>query len=239
MVDMTSRRSVVALLAALATVLCASRLPAVAGEVAPGRMPIVEVATQRPGDTMGVFYSGDGGWGPLDQVTSEALAKAGVPVVGVNALRYFWTRRTAEGAAADLSDTLLRYSAAWRRPRVILIGYSFGADALPAIVPHLAPELRRRVRLVALVGMGARGELEFRPKSWFGAAVKHDFAVPPLLAQLTTTPLVCIYGDHERADACPGLPSNRIRQVRLQGGHHFDGHYAPIARAILSAAGAG
>jgi type IV secretory pathway VirJ component len=40
---------------------------------------------------MAVMYSGDGGWVGLDRDVAAVLAKAGVPVVGIDSLSYFWS----------------------------------------------------------------------------------------------------------------------------------------------------
>jgi type IV secretory pathway VirJ component len=195
--------------------------------------PAVSEAAVAPGDTLAVIYSGDGGWGPLDERLAQGLARRGVPVVGYNSPLYFWTARTPARAADDLAVTLRRQMRAWGRRRVVLIGYSFGADALPAIVPHLPADLRDRVRLVALIGLGPRGDLAFRPTSWLGLLSPDAYATEPAVAAMKGWPMVCIYGTGERASACPGLPPTLIHRVALSGGHHFDGHYDVLTRAVL------
>ncbi len=55
----------------------------------------------------------------------------------------------------------------------------------------------------------------------------------PAVEALKGLPMACIYGDKERLDICPSLP---IRQVKLHGGHHFDGDYTGLGQAVLKAA---
>jgi type IV secretory pathway VirJ component len=53
-------------------------------------LPLIELAAHGPGsDRMAVFWSGDGGWADLDQAICAGLSHRGVPVVGVNSLKYF------------------------------------------------------------------------------------------------------------------------------------------------------
>ncbi|MBL8555877.1 MAG: virulence factor [Phenylobacterium sp.] len=224
----------IAILAAVAAAVIAAT-GAVAGPawLNHGDAPAVADAAVAPGDTLAVIYSGDGGWGPLDERLAQGLARRGVPVVGYSSPLYFWTARTPQRAAADLAATLRRQMGAWNRRRVMLIGYSFGADALPAIVPHLPADLRDRVRLVALIGLGPRGELSFRPTSWLGRPSPGAFATAPAVAAMKGWPMLCVYGTGERASACPALPPELIHRVALAGGHHFDGHYDALTRAIL------
>jgi len=197
--------------------------------------PAAVTPADAEGDTLAVLYSGDGGWAALDKGLADGLAKAGLPVVGYNSLRYFATARTPDSAAADLAVALRRQMAAWGKRRVVLVGFSFGANALPAIVPRLPADLRQRVRLVALVGLGPTGDLRFTPHSWFNRPTAHAFATRPAVAALKGEPMVCIYGEREPHATCPTLSPALIQRVELPGGHHFDGDYGRLTRAVLDA----
>ena len=197
---------------------------------------LVKIPATTPGDTLAVFYSGDGGWGPLDRDVSKALARDGVPVLGVNSLRYFMAKRSPQAAADDLTAALRRYEPRWGRRKVVLVGYSFGADALPAIVPYLPPDLRSQVKGLVLIGTGPDGDLRFHVGSWLGRAEPDGYRVAPALARLNGLPMTCIYGDQERHDICASLPPATIRQVRLAGSHHFNGDYATLGQAVIEAA---
>jgi type IV secretory pathway VirJ component len=221
-------------LALAAALVLALQAPAQAASPDPvDAMPLVEQASTMPGDTLAVLYSGDGGWTGVDKGVAAVLARAGVPTVGVNSLRYFWTRRTPREAAADLTALIGRYRARWHRSRVVLIGYSFGADALPIILANLPPEVRSQVRLTALVAVDHEGELEFHIGDWLNHSAPTAYTIAPVLAQLGSARLICIYGDQEKDDACPTFPPSLIRQVRLSGGHHFDGDFDAVGQAIL------
>ena len=49
---------------------------------------------------MAVIYSGDGGWRDIDKDIAGALQEKGIPVVGVDSLRYFWSEKTPDQVAA-------------------------------------------------------------------------------------------------------------------------------------------
>ena len=201
----------------------------------PDSLPAAVIPTAGAGDTLAVIYSGDGGWAAIDRGLSNGLVRAGTPVIGYSSLRYFSTPRTPEGAADDLAVTLRHYMTAWGKRRVVLVGYSFGADALPLIVPHLPADVRAHVGLVALVGLEPRGELRIHPGSWLNLAGSDSYAVPPVVAALRGQPMVCIYGSREAHSVCPAFSPAVIRRVELKGGHHFDRDYGAISRAILQA----
>ena len=126
---------------------------------------LIETPATAPGDALAVLYSGDGGWGFLDRGVAKVLARDGVPVLGVNSLRYFMTKHSAQDAADDLAGQLRRHQMQWGRQKIVLVGYSFGADVLPAIVPDLPAELRGQIKSLVLIGTGPSGDLKFHPAS--------------------------------------------------------------------------
>src|SRR5262245_17941303 len=74
--------------------------PASAGEPPIG-FPLIEVpAPPSDGTVMAFFASGDGGWADLDATIARAFAAQGIPVVGLNSLKYFQKRRTPDRAAS-------------------------------------------------------------------------------------------------------------------------------------------
>ncbi len=203
-----------------------------------GNLPVVEVPA-RPGapptDLLAVILSGDGGWAGLDKEVAQALAEHGIPVAGLDSLRYFWTARTPQSIATDL-DTLDRYYLEhFGKKRVLLIGYSQGADVLPFAVNRLAPAARARVALVVLMGMSEHAVFEFHVSNW----ISDDNSGPatmPEVSRITGIPILCIYGEGDNDSLCPKLDAAKVAVVKLPGGHHFNGDYARLAREILAAA---
>jgi len=116
-------------------------------------LPLVEVLASRPSrDVLAVILSGDGGWAGIDREIADVLAKKNVPVVGLNSLRYFWQSKTPKNAAADLERILKAYMALWNKDKVVLIGYSLGADVLPFMANRLPSELLSRLFPSILMG---------------------------------------------------------------------------------------
>jgi type IV secretory pathway VirJ component len=197
-----------------------------------GELPVQEVRASAAGTEFALLLTGDGGWAGLDQELAARLAASGVPTVGLNSLKYFWTQRTPDETARDVARVLRHYLAAWKRQRVLLIGYSFGADVLPFVVNRLPPDLRSHIASVSLLGIDAHAAFEVRIADWVGAA---DGGPPtrPELAQIGHVPVLCIYGEGEADSICPGLPAGIARE-QVGKGHHFSGEYAALADRILA-----
>ncbi len=215
-----------------------------------GDLPVVEVPAQPAGptppgaaaqlgaattDTFAIILSGDGGWAGLDKDVALALSVRGIPVVGLDSLRYFWTARTPDGLAADLDRMVRYYAAHLNKKRVLLIGYSQGADVLPFAVNRLPAATRDRVALAALMGMSEHALFEFHVSSW----VSNDTSGPatmPEVNRISGVPVLCIYGEDESDSLCPKLDPKTVHIVKRKGGHHFDGDYAGLAHDILASA---
>jgi type IV secretory pathway VirJ component len=202
-------------------------------------LPLVEVpATAAPSselrDTFAVLMTGDGGWAGLDQDVAAALAARGVPVVGLNSLKYFWSARTPEAAAADLERVIRRFGAAWQRPRVLLVGYSFGADVLPFLYTRLPAEVRSSVRTVSLVGLSDTASFEFHVAEWIPGSSDSGRPTVPEVRRMGPAAVLCLYGAEEHDSPCPKLAAPTVKAVALGGGHHFGGDYGALAEQILA-----
>lgn len=208
-------------------------------------LPLIELPT--PDDGLGqpasgrgaapfaVLLSGDGGWASIDKGIAKALVAQGVPVAGMDSLRYFWSERTPAGLAADLDRVIRYYAARWGRSQVIVIGYSQGADVLPFALNRLPAATRARVQLAALLGPGQKASFEFHVANWIGPS--GDKPIAPEAMKLAASHTLCVYGQDEKDSLCPALAPDHARALPLTGGHHFGGDYEGLARKILEAAG--
>jgi type IV secretory pathway VirJ component len=197
-------------------------------------LPLVELPATTPGnDTFAIMLSGDGGWAGLDRSVAAVLNARGVPVVGWDSLRYFWHGRTPDEAATDLDLAIRHYAHAWHESRVLLVGYSQGADVLPFMVNRLPDATRAMVAGSALVGVSPEAYFRFSFTHWIGTP-SGGLPVAPEVARGRLGRLVCVYGADDRASACPRFEAPGLRRIELPGGHHFDGDYAKVAQAVLS-----
>jgi len=201
-----------------------------------GDLPLVEVLpVGKSGDTLAVFVSGDGGWAGIDKDIAAILAKNGIAVVGLDSLRYFWTKRTPEGGGADLERIIRHYLAAWNMKRVMLIGFSLGADALPPMAATLPPDLRKIVRQVTLLAPSKKVELEFHVTDWLSDDEEsQDIDLLPEVRKLEPVPMLCVYGEDEESSLCQDLRPDEATIKSLPGSHHFNGEFAKVAELMLA-----
>ncbi len=195
-------------------------------------LPLVEVPSSVPSDVFAVLVSGDGGWAGLDKKVAAVMAARGVPVVGLDSLRYFWKQRTPQGLAGDLDRLLRHYAVQWKKSRVVLIGYSQGADVLPFALNRMSSASRSLVTHTVLIGPGEKASFEFKLSNW---VVRNHLGLrlKPELASLSAATTTCLYGSDDRDTICPTTATELVTPVQLKGDHHFGGNYELLGEQIL------
>jgi type IV secretory pathway VirJ component len=186
-------------------------------------LPVVEIpATGPSGPLLAVILSGDGGWAAGDKQMAAALADEGIPVVGFDSPSYLAVQRTPDGAGSDLGRLLQHYLTIWHKSQVLLIGYSHGADLAPFMVSRLSPELRNRIRLLALLGLEDHASFRFHLAD-IVTTVRHegDLPVLPEVEKLRGMSILCLRGSNENKSLCSQLDPSLARVETHAGGHRI------------------
>lgn len=231
------RISPASLLAAVAVAAGCSNVTVAHSPAEPGRtrtLPVREMPTPRDsgGAVFAIVLTGDGPVRGLADRVGRSLAGAGVPSAVWSSLRYYWRPKTPEDAAADLDRLIRHYGARWERGRVVLVGYSMGADVLPFLVNRLPPETRARVAGVALLALADNATFEFRVEQWWGDTKAPTLPTLPEIERMGGVPVLCLYGVGDVKTVCPALEAGGARVVALRGGHHFTGDHRRL-KALL------
>ncbi|MEO8217067.1 MAG: AcvB/VirJ family lysyl-phosphatidylglycerol hydrolase [Acidobacteriota bacterium] len=246
---MKRSRFAAALLIAAAMLQCSGRdtmsVPSIAaaGEVDPGScrqqplsgLPLVERSATGNSDNLVIFLSGDGGWRRIDQRISDGLNAAGLPVVGFLSNVYFSNPRSPAETACDMEALIDHSLRALGKKRVLLVGYSRGADALPLIVNRLSPATRARVSRIGLLNPAVTAQLHSHHWWQMHEIQVQNYELIPEMLRLTGVGVTCIYGSEEEESLCSRLPAGSATVIRLHGGHHFGGAYSEIARLLVAA----
>jgi type IV secretory pathway VirJ component len=201
-------------------------------------LPLVALDAAPRHNVMAVIYSGDGGWRDIDQKLAGHLQDEGIPVVGVDALQYFWSEKGPQETATDLSRIIATYRKRWNVDHVLLIGYSFGANILPATYRLLPDTDKQSVVLLSLLALSHNADFEIEVTGWLGMAGsgRHGDPVDDL-HRMEGRKIQCIHGAAEEDSACPDvrkIPGARV--LTRPGGHHFDGDYQALSRLIIDRA---
>lgn len=216
----------------------AEALGKAAGPHGPGDLadlPLYVAQPDAPPHRLAVVLSGDGGMGPLNRNLAASLTKRGVGVVTIDSRRYFWAKRDPGDVAVDLRRIIRHFRAAWPVDRVALVGYSFGADALPLVYNRLPPATKRIVAVVSLLSIAPVTDMRIELSD---DDYPNETPLLPEAARIDAPSVQCIYGKEDRmaAMACPALANARPDFTILpeSGGHGFDGDSDRLADIIVS-----
>jgi len=194
---------------------------------------VIEIPAGTGGDTIALFISGDGGWRKIDQDISNAMASQGIYVVGINSMSYFWKKRTPEETADDISGVINSYINKTNRKRVILIGYSFGADVIPFIINRIPAQNRLNLSGAVMLGISEDAIFEISAGEWLGR-IKGEYATLPEILRINSMPLLFIEGSNDDHAVINKLDRKKYEVVLIEGGHHFDGDYNKLAWIIIN-----
>lgn len=197
-------------------------------------LPLTVLDAKPSRDTLAIIYSGDGGWRDIDKEVGDVLQQQGVPVVGVDSLRYFWSERQPQETADDLHRIIAFYGKRWKVKHVLLVGYSFGADILPRTFNLLPKADRDRVAQISLMAVSHQVDYKISVLGWLGATGSDGAGDPAKdIANINPALVQCVYGTDEEDDVCPTLAGTGVEVLAIDGGHHFDEDYPALVKRIL------
>jgi len=185
-------------------------------------------------ESLAVLLTGDGGWAEIDKSVANLMAEKGIPTIALDSLSYFWKSRTPQETAKDVESLIVQYLERWNKKKIILIGYSFGADVLPFVANNFSPEVQQKISVIALLGMGKTAAFEFRLSSWMNADKNPDrLPILPEIAKMKWANSVCIYGVDDEAANCLPTADLGVNIISMPGDHHFDKKYDELVQHII------
>ena len=200
-------------------------------------MPLTTIDPKRSGEAVAVFLTGDGGFAELDRQVATALSDSGIAVVALDTRAYLWKKRTPAETAEDVGRIARAYSARWNRPRILLVGYSHGANLIPFIATRIPPDVASRVALLAMLGLSGGASFQFHFADLFRDIQRStDLPIVPEIDKLRGQHMLCIFGHDEEDSPCRDADGTLIARHELPGDHHFDRAYRTIAAIIVNGA---
>jgi type IV secretory pathway VirJ component len=195
---------------------------------------LTTAVTGKTSEYMAVFISGDGGWTGFDQQTVNAFAEKGIPVAGLDALKYFWERKTPEETAADILSIIETYALEWKKRKVILMGYSFGADVVPFVYNRLPESVKKSISGLGLLSPSKDTDFEVHVSDLLAFSTSEKgLSVPREINSLDGVRATCFFGKEEDDLPVKEIAGGKTRIIYLQGGHHYTDSFGIIAEAMI------
>jgi type IV secretory pathway VirJ component len=191
-------------------------------------------APQNADKPLCLIISGDGGWTDFDQSIAETLSLNGIPSIGLDTQKYFWETKTPESTARDINKVLLYYMPLLQKTSFIMVGYSFGADVIPFIANRLPDELKKRLRVMAMLSPDYKTDFEVTVSSMLNLGIEDSYDVISELRKVNYTNKLCIFGTEEDDENTQkSFKATGAEITVLNGGHHYNENYPLIVSSIL------
>lgn len=198
-------------------------------------LPLIVTPTSSDVDLPLVFFiSGDGGWTKFDQKICDNLAAGGMPVVGLNARKYFWKEKLPKATAEEFSQAINYYLNLWGKKSFVLVGYSFGACIAPYIANNFPDKLKSLLKGVYCFSPNLNGDFEihFSDMLSFNTVGKYD--VISELVNIRLLNPICVFGAEEESNTTKKFSESGIKIKILPGDHHYNKNSKATAEAVLN-----
>jgi len=181
---------------------------------------------------LAIFISGDGGWTSFDQTVCENLAEKGMPVVGLDAQKYFWNEKQPKETADEISIAAKHYMQQWNKRSFVLVGYSFGACVAPFIANNFSSALKESLSGVYCISPNETADFEIHISDMLYLNRKEKYDVSSELKKILSLNPVCIFGNEEDIELRKHFSISGVRIETLPGSHHYDNDYNALATVI-------
>ena len=194
------------------------------------KLPLIESGTNGYRDFYIIFLTGNGGWRDLAQSVTQYLTSKNIPVLAINTKKYLWTEKSPAQIACDLEKLIDQYNVKWTKTKVVLIGYSMGAEVIPFAVNCMEPKYTNQLNDIILIGPWQKATFKVNLLDYVMEVNKGADIYSELL-KLKTKEVYIICDDNEISICQKGL-DGIIDHSLMPGGHHFGGDYAGLSRLI-------
>ena len=116
--------------------------------------------------------------------------------------------------------------------KVVMIGYSMGADVMPFIVARCKYDIRDKLKYVVLMSPSATTDFEVHIADILGIGNESGESVAAEINKISQ-PILIVFGQNENTFPLKAITIKNYKVNRLPGGHHYDGNPAAVCDLIL------
>lgn len=183
---------------------------------------ITNAKSQNKDGPVALLISGDGGWYSFEQHIADHLADQGIPTLGLDSKKYFWNRKTPEETAGDMANVISYYSKLLGKERIMLIGYSLGAEIVPFIANRLPEEMKSKIVSSVLLSPDTYTDFEIHISNMMGMGNRQNtYNVIDEIIKMQALPTLIIFGDGEKSKVPGLLTGTAVKISVIPGDHHY------------------
>jgi type IV secretory pathway VirJ component len=194
------------------------------------KIPLLEFKSAGTIDYYVIFLTGNGGYRNLAHSLTNYLNSKKISVLAINTKKYLWAKKPPAQIALDLETLLERYNEKWGLNRVVLIGYSMGAEVIPFAVNCMEEKYKDELSNIILIGPWQKATFKINLLDFFFEINKGADIYSELLKMKTKK--ACVICDDNKISICQKDLEGIIDHYFLKGGHHFGGDYMTLSKLI-------
>jgi type IV secretory pathway VirJ component len=200
----------------------------------PGDMPLVIIPSAAK-DTMEMVFmiSGDGGWTSFDQTLGMHFAEKGLPIVGLDAQKYFWNAKTPEESSSEIARAVMHYMQQWNKKSFILVRYSFGACVAPFIADKFTDSIKQYLKGIYCLSPDETADFEVHIADMLEFNTSEKYLVTKEMIKVKALNPVCIFGDEEDSTVRYNFSASGVKVLTIPGNHHYNNDYTGLVDNIL------
>lgn len=181
------------------------------------------------GDRFIFYMTGDGGYSPFSENLCRLFQKCHCNVISLDN-SYFWGGKKLEEVTLSFEQVVRQVEVKKKMERMMVVGYSFGADITPFIVNHLSEEIRNRISEVVLLSPSKMTNLKIDLMSLFFPEHSGKLDVISEINEIKLPVKVVLNDNDSFSDSAF---KEGVKVKRIPGNHHFDYHFSLLINTIF------
>ena len=177
-----------------------------------------------------IFLTGDFGFLNFDKAIVHYLNLKNVSVVVLNSKNYFRSAKSPAQIGIDIGSIINKYNRKWNQHKVILMGYSMGAEVIPFAVNRMDEKSRLELMDIVLIAPGQKAIFRLKPTDYIFEEKKGtDIYTELIKMKAQRSYIICDDSPYSiRKKNLDGVTDHDF----LGGGHHFGHNYKLLSKLI-------
>jgi hypothetical protein len=166
-----------------------------------------------------VYFTSDGGWRSYDKRLADSLCADNISLMAVNSYKFFRKRKTPQ----QTLDSILPYidkNLKKDDQKIILAGYSFGAEVVPFLYNLMSDEWKNKVAFIVLLSPSDNSDFKIHLFDMVGINYRRwSYDVLSEIMKIDSTKIIVFWGKDEKRFLKEKFTKHNNAVYSLNGGH--------------------
>jgi len=195
---------------------------------------ISEYKSQSGSNNYILYLCGDGGMNTFSVNLCKQFQAKGYSVIALNSRKYFWSAKEPKQLGDLIVKIINQYNKDWGERPFIIIGYSFGADAVAFIPANVSAKVLASIKSLIMLQPSSSTDFEIKLADLYSSSDNADrkYNVIKELNQLRYPEVLCLFSAEEKDLIRTKLQNKHLAVETLPGDHRFNYAYPLLINRI-------